>query len=185
MWRDTTTSGVHRPGLIPRILNSIGRRDGALLRLRDEGVDSLDKRADDLRPPGVVPAQLPGHVAPESQQTRPDVASQSDFALDLGHGPRGLPPPQLELEQTVARDVVPLREEQVVLIPGIDMCDSPLVAQDFHGRGQAGDGQLLRPAMDRDGQSQESASQEHIKGEMRRVFHGSARSEAGVSVCRG
>ena len=48
LWRETTTSGVHRPGLIPRIRNSIGRRLRLPLGQRDVGVDPLNERADDL-----------------------------------------------------------------------------------------------------------------------------------------
>jgi hypothetical protein len=64
-------------------------------------------------------------------QPRPDVALQLLATEDLGNGTRRLSPPELELEEPIARRGVPLGEEQVVLRLRVDVIDAPGVAQDF------------------------------------------------------
>ena len=91
----------------------------------------------------MIVVQLVGHVAPDTAAAGPDVARQRPRPLDLGQGPGRLAPPELELEEPVAGGVVPLGEEQVVLVPGVDMGDPPPVAQDLHRLRQPGDRQDL------------------------------------------
>ena len=98
----------------------------------DVGVDPPDERPDDRGAAGMVMVQLPGHLAAERQQPGPDVAGQRPGPLDLRHRPGRPPPPELELEQPIAGGVVPLRQEQVVLVPGVDVRDPPAVAHDLH-----------------------------------------------------
>ena len=114
---------------MPRMRNSIGSRAGSRFGPLDVGVDPLDEGPDDRRAPGMIVAQLARHVAAEPQQPGPDVAGQRPWPLDLRQRPRGLAPPELELEEPVAGGVVSLGQEQVVLVPGVDVGDPPAVAQ--------------------------------------------------------
>ncbi len=100
-------------------------------RLVDIGVDAVDERRDDRLAARVVPVELGLQVAAEHVQARADVALQRLGSEDLGDGAGGLPAPDLELEQAVARRRVALREEQIRLVLRVDVIDAPTVAQHF------------------------------------------------------
>jgi hypothetical protein len=70
---------------------------------------------------------------------RADVPVELPPAEDLGHGAGRLPPPDLELEQPVARRRVTLREEQVGLVLGVDVIDAPPVGHDLDRCPQTGE----------------------------------------------
>ena len=72
--RETTTSGVQRPGVIPSTRKGRGSRSGSRSVEVDVGVDPLDEGGDDRRPPGVVVGEFARHVAAEAQQPGADVA---------------------------------------------------------------------------------------------------------------
>jgi hypothetical protein len=72
------------------------------------------------------------------------VASQLAPSQDLGHGARGLPAPQFELEEPVLRRRVALREEEVLLVLGVDVVDAPPIAPDLDGLVQPGHAQRGR-----------------------------------------
>ena len=56
-------------------------------------------------------------MSPRNRSRRaPTSRGKAPWPLDLGQRPRRLSPPELELEEPVAGDVVPLREEEVVLV---------------------------------------------------------------------
>ena len=65
--------------------------------------------------------------------------SRADLARpeDLGDGPGRLAPPQLELEQPIARRGEALREEQVGLVLRVDVVDAPAIADDLDPLRQA------------------------------------------------
>ena len=130
-------------GLDPQDLELDRQKLRLSLGAFDVCVDALDEGGDDLRSPGMIPAQLLRHVAPELQQAGPDVTRQGPWPLDLRQRSRGLAPPQLELKEPVAGDVIPLGEEEVVFVPCIDVGNTPAVAEDLDGLIQAGVGHLL------------------------------------------
>ena len=112
---------------------------GRVQRVLNGGVDAVHERGDDRFAVRVVIGVLALQVAAKAQQPSADVAVQSLRPLNLGQTAQHPPAPYFELKQAVARRVVALREEQVVLILGVDMRDTPAVGQDFDGRLQTGD----------------------------------------------
>ena len=113
----------------------------------DVRVDPPDERPDDLGTAGMVMVQLRAHLAAERELAGPDVGGQGPGPLDLRHRAGRLSPPELELEEPIVRGVVPLRQEEVVLVLGIDVSDSPPVAHDLHRLPQPGDRELLLAGM--------------------------------------
>ena len=117
----------------------------------DVGVDAIDERRDDLVAPRVVVAHLGREVAPKAEQARAGVALDLSRAENLGDRPGGAPPPDLELEEPVARRGVALREEQVVLVLRVDVGDAPPVGDDFHRCDQTRRVERFRPGILRHG----------------------------------
>ena len=72
------------------------------------------------------------------------IALQLALAQDLRQRAGCLPAPELELEEPVAGGRVPLGEEQVRFVLGVDVVDAPAVAADFHRLSHAGHRQRLR-----------------------------------------
>ena len=82
------------------------------------------------------------HVASETEEPEADVALEFAGTEHLGHRPRRLRSPHLELEKPVARGRIPLREEEVVLRLGVDVVDPSPVADDLDRGIEAGQGQV-------------------------------------------
>ena len=117
--------------------------------------------------------QLGVEVAAEHVQPGAAVAGQLAAADDLGHRARGLPPPQLELEEAVPGRGVSLREEQVRFVPGVDVVDAPAVTPDLHRLGQPGYRQgRHRPLPPRPRGRPADHQQRHHRPEQRPVSHG-------------
>ena len=135
-----------------------GQQAGLPLGPGDIGVDAVHERRDDGVAPVVVVAHLGRHVAPEPEQPRADVALQFARTEDLRHRAGRLPPPQLELEQPVARRRVALREEEVVLVLRVDVGDAPPVGHDLDRRLQAGSPERLGRGVLRRRRSAETVS---------------------------
>ena len=120
-----------------------GEQRGVGLGLGDVGVHAVHVRGDDQRAAIVVVVHLLGHVAAEAEEAEADVALELAGAQHFGDGARGLRAPDLELEEAVAGGGVPLGEEEVVLGLGVDVVDSPPVANDLDRGVEAGNGQAL------------------------------------------
>ena len=101
------------------------------------GVDSPDESGDDLLAVGMIRSELLLEVSTESQEPRPDIPQQRFLPQDLGGGPRGLAPPHLQLKKPVRGDIKALGEKEVMLVPGVDVGNPPLVLNDFHRVTQA------------------------------------------------
>src|SRR5690606_36002166 len=97
------------------------------------GVDAIHERADYRGSVRVIGCELALHAPAVHEEARPAVALELSRAEYLGHGSRGLAAPELELEQPVVRRVVALREEEVVLVSGVDVRDPPPVADYLDG----------------------------------------------------
>jgi hypothetical protein len=80
----------------------------------------------------MIAIQILIEVAAEHVQARAAIAPQLAAAEHFSDGAGGLPPPDLELEQAIARRGVALREEQVGFVLRVDVVDAPAVAEDFH-----------------------------------------------------
>ena len=120
----------------------LNRQRRRILRgFRNRGVYPVDKGVDDDFAVRVVPVQFGLQVAAESMQPRADVALQLFRPENLGHGPRGLAPPHLELKQPIAGGGKALREEQIRFVPRINVVEPPPIAKHLDRLGEPGDGQ--------------------------------------------
>ena len=107
------------------------------------GVDAVDERRNDRLAPLVVVPQLGREVAPEAEQAGAGVALQLAGAEHLGDRSGRAAAPDLELEEPVAGGRVALREEQVVLVLGVDVGDPPAVGHDLDRCDQSGRSERL------------------------------------------
>ena len=105
----------------------------------DVGVDAFDEGGDDGGAVRVVPVEFLVEVAAKEEEAIADVAVEFVRAEDFSDGSGGLAAPDFELEETVARDVVALGEEEVVFVFRVDVGDAPVVLANFDGLGEAGE----------------------------------------------
>src|SRR5262245_39105537 len=70
-------------------------------------------------------------IAAEHVEARADVTAKLAPPEHFGHRAGCLPPPDLELEESILRRGVSLREEQVGLVLRVDVIDAPAVADDL------------------------------------------------------
>ena len=101
----------------------------------DVRVDARDEGPDDLLAVRVIVRQ---RISSGPEQPRRNVPIEGFAPRDLGQGARGLSPPQLELEQPVARGIPSLGEEEVLLRRRIDVRYAPAVGEDLDRLRQAG-----------------------------------------------
>ena len=116
-------------------LRQLGR---VLQRLIDISIHTLDEAFNDSAPMGMIDGQFLIHIAAEQELPRADIARNFLGSQNLGQRAFGAAAEQLELKQAVARRVITLRKEQVVLVLGIDMRDAPAIFQDLHWLRQSG-----------------------------------------------
>src|SRR5262245_19446709 len=70
-------------------------------------------------------------IAAEHMEARADVTAKLAPPEHFGHRAGCLPPPDLELEESILRRGVALREAQVGLAPPVEGIDAPAVADDL------------------------------------------------------
>ena len=142
-WREITTSGVHLPGVMPSILNSMRQRRRRAHRFVHVGVHAAHVGLDDLLAARMVVIQFGVEVAAELVEARADVAVELARAEDLGHGAGGAAAPDFELEEPVLRGQVALRHEEVVFVLRVDVIEAPAVADHFHRLLQSAHGERV------------------------------------------
>ena len=90
----------------------LGRQQGRVeFGLGNVGINSVDEGVDNGRAAGMVPIQFLGEIATIHEEPVANVTPQFLLAQDLGDRAGGLPAPQFQLEQSIAGDVVALREK--------------------------------------------------------------------------
>ncbi len=144
-----------------------------MLGFGDVGVDAFDEGRDDGGAVGVVPVELLVEIAAKEEEAIADVAFEFARAEDFGDGSGGLAAPDFELEETVARDVVALGEEEVVFVFRVDVGDTPVVLEDFDGLGEAGELEGFRGAVGGEGGGEGEECEEEKAGVWVRGFVGS------------
>jgi hypothetical protein len=107
--------------------------------LLDISVNTLNKSGDDLLSIWVIEVHVLSQIDPRPQQSCPNIAVECLRALNLSQRAGHLATPDFELEETITGGVVALGEEQIVLVLGVDVRDTPTVGQDFDGFLQTGD----------------------------------------------
>jgi hypothetical protein len=124
----------NRPGLRFQ-LDASEPQDGelqpqAVLVGGDVGVDPLGVGLQ--RHPALIVQefQFLGGSAMPAQRTDEAVGVQRRLAQDLRQSAGADPPPELHLPEAILRVGVPLGEEQVVGVAGVDVGDAPAIADD-------------------------------------------------------
>src|SRR5581483_7055669 len=102
-----------------------------LLSFCDVGVNAFDESVDDFWPLGMVVRHLFDEIAAKPQQACADVTVDRLVPLDFGHSARHPSPPDFELKEPVAGGVVALGKEQIVLVLGVNVRDTPAIHQDL------------------------------------------------------
>ena len=97
-------------------------------------VHPVDERADDRLAPRMVVREFHVHVAAIAHETRRPVTCHPARPQRLGHRARGLPAPQLQLEQPIACRAVALRKKQIMLVLRFDVDDARAVPREGHRR---------------------------------------------------
>ena len=130
----------------------------------DIGVDAIDVGIDDELALRVVVRELLAHVLAEHVKPRSDVPVELASSEDLRDRSRRLAAPELELKETVSSGGVTLREEQVVLVLGVDVIDAPAVGEDLDVGFQAGDAETLIGLRQRGEETRTSAKRVEFVG---------------------
>ena len=115
-----------------------------MLCLVDIGVHPFGKGLDDRGAARVIPVQFLLHVTAILEQAVSHVPLQFLGAENFRHSAGGLAPPEFKLKQPVPRRIKSLGKEEVRFILGIDVGDAPVVLDDLHRLGEAGQGQRFR-----------------------------------------
>ena len=95
------------------------------------GVDPVDEGRHNLAGVGRVAGPFLGPVAAVTNQPGDSIAPNGGRSQDFSEFARPGPPPQIELEQTIARRDPALGKEQIVGVFRVDVRDAPAVPQNL------------------------------------------------------